>query len=99
MEQHPWLPMAALKAFTAAKDLAVQRLVDPAAAKVTLPFVEESVKRARDLMGDDYWSYGLEPNRKLLETFLAHHHAQGLSSRKLAPEDLFHPSTAEGFKI
>ena len=32
-------------------------------------------------MGEDFWSYGIEPNRKTLETFLRHHHAQGLSSR------------------
>jgi 4,5-dihydroxyphthalate decarboxylase len=99
VEAHPWLPMAALKAFTAAKNLAVARLIDPAASKITLPFVEESVARARALMGDDYWSYGLAANRKLLETFLHHHHAQGLSSRLLKPEDLFHPSTTESFKI
>jgi 4,5-dihydroxyphthalate decarboxylase len=99
VEAHPFLPMAALKAFTAAKDLAIARLIDPAASKVTLPFLEESLARAIKLMGTDYWPYGLENNRKLLETFLHHHHSQGLSSRKLRPEDLFHSSTVESFKI
>ena len=97
--QHPWLPMAALKAFTASKNLAQRRLIDPAASKVTLPFIEEATHRARDLIGEDWWPYGLEANRKLLETFLAHHHAQGLSARRLQPEDLFHPSTVESFRI
>jgi 4,5-dihydroxyphthalate decarboxylase len=99
VEQHPWLPMAALKAFTAAKNLAQHRLIDPSASKVTLPFIEEAVQRARKLIGEDWWPYGLEANRHLLETFLRHHHAQGLSSRLLKPEDLFHPSTVESFKI
>ena len=57
------------------------------------------VERARALMGDDFWPYGLEPNRKTLETFLRHHHSQGLSSRPVTPDELFHPSTHETFKI
>ena len=67
--------------------------------KVTLPFVEESLQAARDLMGNDFWAYGLEANRKTLETFLRHHHSQGLSSRLVKPEELFHPSTHETFKV
>ena len=47
-EQHPWLPMALYKAFTAAKDIALAQLADTSAAKVTLPFVEEQLRgRAR----------------------------------------------------
>ncbi len=40
-----------------------------------------------------------EPNRKTLETFLRHHHAQGLSSRLVTPEEMFHPGTHESFKL
>ncbi len=98
-ERHPWLPVALYKAFDRAKRLAVEALADPAAAKVTLPFVEEQVRAARALMGEDYWPYGLEANRTVLQTFLDHHHRQGLSGRRLTPEELFHPSVAESFKI
>ena len=38
-------------------------------------------------------------NRKTLETFLRHHHSQGLSSRLVKPEELFHPGTLESFKL
>lgn len=99
VEQHPWLPMAALKAFTESKNIAQHRLLDPSASKVTLPFIEEATHRARDLIGEDWWPYGIDANRKLLDTFLGHHHAQGLSARRLAPEDLFHPTTVESFRI
>jgi 4,5-dihydroxyphthalate decarboxylase len=98
-EQQPWLPAAVLKAFEQSKSIALVRLADPSATKVTLPFVEERVQEARELMGEDYWAYGLAPNRKTLETFLRHHHAQGLSARLLKAEELFHPSTHESFKI
>jgi 4,5-dihydroxyphthalate decarboxylase len=100
VDAHPWLPFALMKAFKAAKSEAIHSLrFDTAAIKVSLPFVEESVREACDLMGEDYWSYGLQPNRHVLDTFLRHHHAQGLSSRRLAPEELFHAATLESFKI
>jgi 4,5-dihydroxyphthalate decarboxylase len=98
-EQHAWLPAACLKAFDLAKSIAVARLADTSAPKVTLPFVEESVHAVRALMGADYWPYGVEPNRHVLDTFLEHHHRQGLSARRLSPEELFHPSTLESHRI
>ena len=90
-EKHPWLPAAVLKAFEQSKAAAMAHLWDTSATKVTMPFVEERVAEARELMGDDYWPYGVEANRKTLETFLRHHHAQGLSSRLVKVEELFHP--------
>jgi 4,5-dihydroxyphthalate decarboxylase len=98
-ERHPWLPAAVLKAFDQAKAAALAKLSDTSATKVTLPFVEEQLKAARELMGNDFWSYGIAPNRKTLETFLRHHHGQGLSPRLVKVEELFHPSTHESFKV
>ncbi|MBZ0141196.1 MAG: ABC transporter substrate-binding protein, partial [Pseudorhodoplanes sp.] len=98
-DRHPWLPAAVMKAFEQAKAAALAHLEDTAATKVTLPFVEEQIKAARDLMGHDSRSYGVAPNRHVLESFLKHHQAQGLSARPLAVEELFHPATLESFKI
>ena len=99
VDRHPWLPAAVLKAFAEAKSKCIDALEDTAASKVTLPFVEEQLRAARALMGEDFWPYGLAANRDVLATFLRHHHAQGLSSRLLSPEELFHPSTHESFAI
>src|SRR5471032_1344991 len=98
-DKHPWLPGAVFKAFEQAKSLAIAELGDTSATKVTLPFVEERLAEARALMGEDFWSYGLSANRKTLETFLRHHHAQGLSQRLVTSEELFHPGTLESFKL
>ena len=98
-EAHPWLPVAAFKAFEQSKTAALAALSDTSATKVTMPFVEETLKSVRDLMGRDFWSYGVEPNRKALEFFLRHHHAQGLSSRLMTVEEMFHPSVYETFKL
>jgi 4,5-dihydroxyphthalate decarboxylase len=97
--QHPWLPGAVLKAFARAKQIAVEKLADTAATKVTLPFVEEAIADARALMGHDFWSYGVEENRKVLDYFLGQHHAQGLSARRVSVDEMFHPATYETFKV
>ena len=98
-EQHPWLPMAVFKAFSRAKDVALDLLGDTSATKVTLPFVEEQIKAAKSVMGEDYWPYGVASSRKTLETFVRHHHSQGLSARPMDVAELFHPSTYETYSI
>jgi len=99
VDRHPWLPATVVKAFEQAKACGLAKLADTSATKVTLPFVEEQLHAARALMGADFWSYGLEANRHVLEAFLRQHHAQGLSSRLVAPEELFHPATLETHRI
>ncbi|MFO1310394.1 MAG: ABC transporter substrate-binding protein, partial [Burkholderiales bacterium] len=99
VERHPWLPASLLKAFEASKRVALERLSDTSATKVTLPFVEEQLKAARELLGEDYWSYGVGPNRHVVEAFLRHHHAQGLSSRLVTVDEMFPPSTFEVARI
>jgi 4,5-dihydroxyphthalate decarboxylase len=98
-ETHPWLPVAVFKAFEQSKTAALAALSDTSATKVTLPFVEETLKSVRELMGRDFWSYGVGPNRKTLKVFLRHHHSQGLSPRLMTVEELFHPSVYETFKL
>jgi 4,5-dihydroxyphthalate decarboxylase len=99
VDKHAWLPAALLKAFERSKTIALEKLADTSSAKVTLPFVEEQVMAARQLMGRDFWPYGVTPNRKTLDTFLHHHHAQGLSVRLVTVEELFHPTTFETYKL
>jgi len=99
VERHPWLPAAALKAFEQSKKAALEHLSDTSASKVTLPFVDEQLKAIREAMGEDFWSYGVAPNRKTIETFLKRHHAEGLSSRLVTVEEMFHPATHESFAI
>ncbi len=99
LAQHPWLALAVYKAFSEAKHRALEKLSDTSATKVTLPFVEEQLKAARQTMGEDFWSYGVAENRATLETFLRHHHKQGLSEKLLDVEEIFHPSTYETYSI
>lgn len=98
-DAHPWLPVALQKAFNESKALALEALADTSATKVTLPFVEEQLRLAQSQMGTDFWTYGAHENRHVLDHFLRHHHAQGISSRLVDAEELFHPATLESHRI
>jgi 4,5-dihydroxyphthalate decarboxylase len=95
-EEHPWSAMALYRAFKEAKALALQRYTHAAIINHTtfsIPWMTAHVAEVRGLMGEDWWPYGLEANRKVLDTFLGYHHEQGLSKRRYKPEELFLPET------
>jgi 4,5-dihydroxyphthalate decarboxylase len=82
-----------------AKETGLRALSDTSAPKVTLPFIEERLKETRALMGEDFWPYGVESNRRVLDYFLDQHHAQGLSKRRVSVDELFHAATYESFRL
>ena len=98
-EATPWVAQSLFKAFARAQRLAYDDLAISASLKNMLPWQLEAVDEVRELMGPDWWSYGVAPNRHVLARFLRYHHEQGLSPRRLEPEELFAPETLESFKI
>jgi 4,5-dihydroxyphthalate decarboxylase len=98
-ERHPWIARSLYKAFVAARDLAYRRLREDAALPYMLPWLGADLERTVGRMGDDFWPYGLEANRDVLHTFLRYHHEQGLTRRRLEPEELFVASTLEDHAI
>ncbi len=98
-EKNRWVAQSLLKAFVLAQRETYHDLYETAALKTMLPWLTRHAEEARNLMGDDFWPYGLEPNRQTLSTFLRYHFEQGLSKRQLKPEELFAPETLESFKV
>ncbi len=98
-ERHRWLAQALYKAFVQAQQITYRDLAETAALKTMLPWASWELTNTRELMGDDYWPYGFEANRHVLETFTRYSYEQGLSKRKLDPAELFAPETLEAFKI
>lgn len=94
-----WVAPSLFKAFVRAQRVTYGDLAVSAALKTMLPWQIAHVEEARHEMGPDWWSYGFAPNRHVLDTFLRYHHEQGLSARRLRPEELFAPETLESFKI
>jgi len=97
--KNPWVAQSLTKAFTEAKAKAYALYDQTAALPAMVPWLVAELEEARREMGADWWPYGLEPNRKVLETFLRYHHEQGLSKRRFAPEELFARETLETFKL
>ena len=96
---NPWVGQSLYKAFTEAKAKAYALYDQTAALPAMVPWLIAELEEARKEMGEDWWPYGLEPNRKVLETFLRYHHEQGLSKRRFAPEELFARETLASFKV
>jgi 4,5-dihydroxyphthalate decarboxylase len=92
-EANPWLARSLVKAFGQAKDLAYRELTRTAALAVTLPWVREEYEESVGLLGEDFWSYGLDANRHVIETFVRYSHRQGLLSRQPEPDELFAQET------
>ncbi len=98
-EANRWVAQSLTKAFVQAQRQAYADLNETAALKAMLPWLNAHVEDARREMGDDFWPYGLERNRKTLHTFLRYHFEQGLSKRLLSPDELFAPESLESFRI
>ncbi len=96
---NPWVAQSLYKAFVAAKAKAYELYDQTAALPAMVPWLVPQLEEARREMGEDWWPYGLEPNRHVLETFLRYHHEQGLSKRRFTPEELFARETLQTFKV
>jgi len=99
-QRHRWVARSLVKGFEAAKSLAITELFETTALKVMLPWLTAWAEQSRDVLGGrDFWPYGLDANYDTLATFLRYSHEQGLSPRRLAPEELFAPETLAEARI
>jgi 4,5-dihydroxyphthalate decarboxylase len=88
-ERGPGVLEPLLQRFEAAKHAAEEGLSNFDISTYPLPWLPAYVEDARRHAGADLWPYGVEPNRRTLETFGRAMAAEGLASRALAPEDVF----------
>jgi 4,5-dihydroxyphthalate decarboxylase len=95
IEANPWLPKAVFEAYSRAKHVNSEYLKKLGWAMVSLPWFGYELEQTRELMGDNYWPYGIEPNRKTLETLFRYSYEQGLASRELTIEELFLPESLD----
>jgi 4,5-dihydroxyphthalate decarboxylase len=98
-QKNRWIAQSLAKAFAQAQRKTYEHLSTSMALTTMLPWQSAHVEEARALLGEDWWPYGLEANRRVLETFLRYHHEQGLSKRRLEVEELFAPETLVSFRV
>jgi len=94
IDEHPWLPEAVFNAYSQAKQKQYQ-VMRMQWIFGTLPWYGQELEETRDLMGDNFWPYGIEPNRKTLEALFQYSYEQGLASKRLTVEALFHPASLD----
>ncbi len=97
--RHPWLAVSLLKAFQEAKTLAERDLAEVAALKVGLPWLAQELAETKAVMGEDFWSYGVAPNRGTLEAMVRYASEQGVAARALDVDELFVPSTLNPTRV
>jgi 4,5-dihydroxyphthalate decarboxylase len=98
-DHHPWLAENLMVAFEAAKRASFQRLEDITCSQLPIPWVHEHILAVRELFDGDPFPYGIEPNRRTLETFTRLAHQQGVAVRHLAPEELFGDVTDDRVRV
>lgn len=98
-EADRWLAGSLYKALYEAKALIQPCLEDTAASPVMLPWTYAAAEEAAELLGADFWPYGIDDNRRALSTFARYAYDQGLTERAYEPEELFAPETAESYVI
>jgi 4,5-dihydroxyphthalate decarboxylase len=93
LKQHPWVAMNLLQAFEEAKRRSLARVSDVTASAFPLPWIADYAQISRDVLGADFWPYGIEPNRPTLDAFLRFAWEQGVLHRQLAAEEIFAATT------
>ena len=91
-EKHPWAAASLFAAFEQAKRWAYDQLMETDALKLTLPWVVAETEETRRIMGEDFWPYGVEENRRALEALPRYLYEQRLAPRVVPIEELFAPA-------
>jgi 4,5-dihydroxyphthalate decarboxylase len=94
LERHPWIAGNLFNAFASAKDIAVADFEKLSAFALTLPWIEAEYRATQAVLGEDIWPYGLEANRKAIDTLCRYLHEQGFTGRRMDAEGLFEPGHA-----
>jgi 4,5-dihydroxyphthalate decarboxylase len=92
-KKYPWLAASLYTGFIKAKALAREKMLER--IPTALFFGREYAAMTRDMIGDDPFPYGVKANRAMLDTIIGYSHEQGLTPRKMKPEELFAAETLD----
>ncbi|KUL89313.1 hypothetical protein ZTR_03747 [Talaromyces verruculosus] len=89
LDRHPFVAMSLFKAMNESKDIALAQMKFASTYRYMLPFLPSDLKEIEDLFGGDPWPYGVEPNRKVLESLVTFLYDQAMIAQKVPLEELF----------
>jgi 4,5-dihydroxyphthalate decarboxylase len=92
-EANPWVALSIYKALCRAKQHAYLLLADMGSPKICSAWLQPLLEEEKSIIGEDWFPYGIEPNRRSIEALLDYTCEQGLADRRVTIEELFAPST------
>jgi 4,5-dihydroxyphthalate decarboxylase len=99
LDKNPWVARSLFNAFEECRKRSIARALDSTATMLLIPWGYEHARRGMELLGDDYFPYGIEKNRKTLEAFLSYAHEQGVCKRLLTIEELFPKQMYSSYRV
>ena len=98
-DKNPWVARSLYKAFCQAKDHAIKNMHISNTLACTLPWLAWEREQVKEIFGPDWWPYGIEANRRVLEHLIRYMGEQGLLGRPVTVEEVFAPNVVGEFKI
>jgi 4,5-dihydroxyphthalate decarboxylase len=88
-DANPWIGPALFAAFSEAKNRSLTRALDGNICRFPIPWAFAWAEKARDMLGDDFWPYGVNANRGTLEAFVRACNEQGVAHRPMSVDELY----------
>ena len=92
-DRDPWVALSLYKAFVRAKEHSYRLLLETGSPKASFAWLQPMIEEEREIIGRDWFPYGLEQNRPTIEALLQYTEEHGLTDRRPNVEELFAPST------
>jgi 4,5-dihydroxyphthalate decarboxylase len=90
-----WIARSLLKACARAREIALSGLDETASLRYMLPWLADDVAHVQEVLGREYWTYGLTGNEAALAAMTRYSCEQGLIPRPYEPRELFVPEVLE----
>ncbi len=99
LSRHPWIAMNLFRAFDEAKANSLKSLSSIVNSSVAIPWVQQAYDHAQEVLGENFWPYGIEGNQQTLEAFLRYCNEQGVTQRAVSVEELFPQELSKTFRV
>jgi 4,5-dihydroxyphthalate decarboxylase len=94
-ERNRWAALSLAAAFEEARRITLDGMAETAGLRYMLPRLAADLEYVHQMLGPDYWTYGVPGNERALDTLIRYAHEQGLIPERYAIDRIFAPETLE----
>jgi 4,5-dihydroxyphthalate decarboxylase len=98
-DRDPWVALSLYKAFARAKEHSYRLLLETGSPKASFAWLQPMIEEEREIIGRDWYPYGIEQNRPTIEALLQYTQEHGLTDRRPSVDELFAPSTLKDIPL